>query len=217
MISAVGDRRRGHDHFVHRVLRELDVLASRLDHEHVAVFAREIQLAVAGNRRCRKRAAAAHARAIEQLAGRPRRTQSGCRCCSACRADRDRRSATRCRCRRDRDSTRSRRWTMSRRQRNVAARAGADGVDRAHRRIAGRDDREIAMNDRRADRDLGVRRQRPQQRAGAGIVAAHLRAVGHELIALRSGEDRRRRPRRDFVRSRACATARGRSPDRTPR
>ena len=104
------------------------------------------------------------------------------------------------------------------RQRDVAARAGAHGIHRPDRRIAGGDDREIAVNDRRADRDLGIRRERPQQRARRRDRSrapwcrwsrARRPSVPRSIVGVR--------PRGHFIRSGRCATARGRSRDRTRR
>src|SRR3954462_7552326 len=44
--QAVGNRRRRHHHLAYRVLRELFILRTRLDHVDVTVFARTIYLAV---------------------------------------------------------------------------------------------------------------------------------------------------------------------------
>lgn len=46
----VGDCGRRHDHLVERLLAQLQVLGPRFHDKHVAVFAREIQTAVRGNR-----------------------------------------------------------------------------------------------------------------------------------------------------------------------
>ena len=200
--SAVRDRRRRHHHLVHRILAELGVFTARLHHEHVAVFARDEQLAVAGDRRRRKRAAAADPRAIQ-----PRAALDVIRGQDAVVVQRVELIAIDDR-RRDIGAVaivapgNGVARGLPGRQRDVAARAGPHRVDRAHRRIPRGDDGEVAMHHRRADRDLRIRRQRPQQRAGGRIVAAHPGAVGDELVALGSGDDRRRRPRRHFIRPR---------------
>ena len=66
---AVRDRRRGHDHFLHLVLRDFLVRAAGARDVDVPVFVGEVQPAVGGDRRRRERAAAADARPVEALAG----------------------------------------------------------------------------------------------------------------------------------------------------
>ena len=87
------------------------------------------------------------------------------------------------------------------RQRDVAGRAGPDGIDRSDGRVAARDVDHAVLRDRSANRDLRVRPQRPEQPAGRRIVAANLRSVGDQLGALAVGDERRRPPRGDLLRA----------------
>src|SRR5262249_22506811 len=77
---------------------------------------------------------------------------------------------------------------------------GAQREDRLDGTVAAREEEEATSGDGRGDGAFGLLGEPPQLLARLRIVAAGvLRAVGHELRALRRLPDDRRRPRRDVV------------------
>src|SRR4029079_5380210 len=199
----VGDRRRRHDHFADRILRQLLVLGSGLDDVDVAVFAGAVDLAVGGDRRrAEGTGRAAEALLVDLLAGGD---LVGCQRAVALQhveivaVDHRRRDVGAAALRAPDDELVPGLVVL---ERDVAGRAGLQRDDRLHAAIPVRDDDEARADDRRRDRDLGVARVLPQLLAGHRIVAAgEGRGLSDQLRLVRRTsdlQDRRRGPRGDL-------------------
>src|SRR6266508_3644495 len=196
---AGGNCRRGYDDLAEVVRGQQLVRRSGLDHEHVAILAREVQLTVCRYRRRAERSASTDTLLIYPLAGahvvrrqhrvdlqhveviavnhRRRDVRA-----AAIGAPRNRRvlRLTACRC-------------------DVAARTWFDRKNRLHAPIAVGDDNYAGAHDRRRNGDLRVTGEPPQFFAVRRIVPANerrrLRDEFRPAVVL---EDRRRRPGRDL-------------------
>src|SRR5262249_12697055 len=100
-------------------------------------------------------------------------------------------------------------------ERDVAGRAGLEGVDRLDAAVAVGDDDEPGPDDRRGDRNLGIARVLPQLLPGVRIVPAReRRRLRDELRLAVRLEDRGGGPRRDLVALRAPHVFAGRRVER---
>ena len=171
------------------------------DHQHLAVFIRQIDLAVGRHRRGAE--AAAHQRqalAIDLLAGCEivgiEHAVVGEHVEQAAIGER-RRHVRAAAGLAPRDVCVGR---VAFAEREIAASAGFHGKHRAFRRAAAGDDVQAAGEDRRRRGDLRAAAKLPQLAPGLRIVAAdEIRRVGDELRARGRVDDRRRAPRRQLL------------------
>ena len=161
---AVRQRRGRHQQLAHRVGRDVPELAARSHDQHLAVFARQIDLAVGGDRRRAVTAADVRAGAAGtsrcRSSDRRRRTR---RCWRARTATRRTPAASACRSRARSGSTRPRRCSLapsfsvrSPRAPGLTAKIGRSG------RAAARDDEQAVAEDRRWRGDLRAASEPPQ-------------------------------------------------------